>query len=658
MLLHKRSKKGISFSQFFKITFVVFFLYLLGDAFYRWDGFRYYGTFSEFIPAVALASVLWTILAVITSILIWPLIKFCVRVCRLLHLNLGESQFLFSGLIFIIAGAIVWRLKKVFYPDIHTTVETKFIVLLAVLLFSFLTAFLLRHRTDSLMGSLNKRITPLLWVFIVLVFISLPLVVYKMRWDYGPFAKTWTDSTSGDDRPNIILVTFDALSARKMSLYGYHRKTTPFIDEWSKKATVFTRVEAASNFTTSATASLMTGKRVWTHRVFHLEGSKPINSETESLPALLKKNGYFNMAFVVNPHTSVEVLGMSDSFDIAPLASEFSIPRSLFGWKFGTVESSLYRLFGDKIRLHNWLLQRDFILHRMLNIISRNFSVTEAPPEEAFRRFLNILDKNPPQPFFAWIHLFPPHDPYLPPRPYKGYFSDSSELRDYKSQEAIRMEAFKYTFQYKPFPEKMQPVVNLLRAYYDEFVRYCDSTFADFIGELERRGVTDNTIIILSSDHGESFEHGYFTHGGPFLYEEVTHIPLIIKEPNQEKGVFINNLVEQIDIPATILNLVNLQVPSWMEGRSLVPIMRGEGLSQRAVFSMNFEENQSKGHQIRSGSIAVWEGDYKLINYLKKKKSVLFNLRIDPEESNDLSSKEPEIENRLRSLIGERIKGG
>jgi arylsulfatase A-like enzyme len=640
----------MSFWKLFRIVFVIFFLYFLGDAFYRWDGFRYYGTFTEFIPAVALASVLWSMLAIVTSIFLWLFLN----IFRLLGLNLQEGHFILCGIIFIVSGALTWKLKKIFFLNVHTTLETKLIVFVTVLLFSFLITFLLRQKADRLVDSLYGRITPLMWIFVVFVFLSLPVVVYKMRWGYkSPSLNIEANGVSISDKPNIILVTFDALSAREMSLYGYPEKTTPFIDKWAEDAYVFTRVEAASNFTTSATASLMTGKRVWTHRVFQLEGSKPINSKTESLPALLKKNGYFNMAFVVNPHTSVEVLGMSDSFDIAPLAIEFTTSHSLFGWKFGKVESAFYRLFGDRIRIHNWILKRDFILDRLLNILSRNFSVTEAPPEKVFQIFLDFIDKKPPEPFFVWIHLFPPHDPYLPPEPYRGYFSSSSELRNYKTQEAIRMEAFKYTFNYEPFPEEMQPLVNHLRMYYDEFVRYCDRTFEDFIKELERRGITDNTIIILSSDHGESFEHGYFTHGGPFLYEDVTNIPLIIKDPNQQEGKVINDLVEQIDIPATIADYAGIEIPSWMEGRSLLPLIRNGDLPPKIAFSITLEENPVNA-PISRGTIAVWDGDYKMVYYINKDEKVLYNLKTDPDER--VSLNKPEIIGQLFNIIKGKIR--
>jgi len=88
-----------------------------------------------------------------------------------------------------------------------------------------------------------------------------------------------------------------------------------------------------------------------------------------------------------------------------------------------------------------------------------------------------------------------------------------------------------------------------------------------------------------------------------------------------------------------------------MEGRSLVPLIRGENLPGRPAFSMNFEENPSCGRQIEKGSIAVWEGDYKLIHYLEKNESLLFNLKQDPDETMDIFDRVPEVGQHLRTLI-------
>lgn len=197
--------------------------------------------------------------------------------------------------------------------------------------------------------------------------------------------------------------------------------------------------------------------------------------------------------------------------------------------------------------------------------------------------------------------------------------------------------------------------VQELKARYDEFIRYCDNQFQNLMVQLSKRQLLKNTIIILSADHGESFEHGAIQHSGLHLYEQVTHIPLIIKEPNQANGRIINDVVEQIDVPSTILDLANIPVPDWMEGHSLVPLMRGETIPVKPAFSMSLETNVSGRHKISKGTIAVWEGDYKLIRYLDYDKTFLFNLARDPHELNNLMDKEPERKKHLLSLILENF---
>jgi arylsulfatase A-like enzyme len=131
----------------------------------------------------------------------------------------------------------------------------------------------------------------------------------------------------------------------------------------------------------------------------------------------------------------------------------------------------------------------------------------------------------------------------------------------------------------------------------------------------------------------------------------VTHVPLIIKEPGQIHGRTVDMLVEQVDIPASILGLADIPVPSWMEGRSLLPLIRGEGLPPRPAFSMNLESNPSLWNTIDKGSIAVWEGDYKLIHYLEKDETLLFNLKYDPDELENLFDREPATGKRLLNVL-------
>jgi len=644
----------------FRLIFVLFSLYLMGDAFYRWDGFRYYASFSEFIPSVALVTVLWSILALFTAIIVWVPLRGFEWFCLSIGWKIKMDHLLLFIFTFAMLGALSWIGKRFIWPNMQTyniPFTVKLIVFVSVTLSAIFLTWLLRNKTERLISILQDRITPLVWLFGILAVLSLFLVTYHTfgkRIDNVVSQMISKPSVAeGKRRPNIILVTFDALTSRDMSVYGYNRPTTPFITKWAQTASLFTKAEAEGNITTPTTASLMTGKRLWTHQTYQIAGSsKPVKGDVENLALLMKDNNYYTMAFVANRLASVKTLGIAKSFVVAPSETEFRVATSLFG----AIDVLLYRLFSDKIRLYDWIVKWDFITGKLVRAVSEGFSETEVPPEKAFNSFLRAIDDSLPEPFFTWVHLFPPHDPYLPPEPYMGMFDSSSMLRTYKSQENAVLKASKYRqSRYQQFPPEVQPTVNILRARYDEFIRYCDKQFEEFISQLAIRNKLKNTVIILSADHGESFEHNYLKHGFSYLYEQVTHIPLIIKEPDQAKGRIINDIVEQIDIPPTILELAGIPVPAWMEGRSLVPLIRGEKLPSRPAFSLALEGQASRGHQITKGTIAVWEGDYKLIYYLKKKESLLFNLKQDPDELENLFDKETKAGNRLLTLIQDNL---
>ena len=632
-----------SYRQVFRLIFVIFSLYLMGDAFYRWDGFSYYATFREFLPAVALITILWSIVAVFAALVIWLAGSLLEWFCRRAGLKLGMEHMLLFICFVIPLGAAAWIDKRFILERVPTTLQLKLIVLISVITAATLLTWLFRNS----MPAVQERITPLVWLFGLWAVISVPLVAYY-TWG-NPATNVASQEISRESlaesgRPNIILVIFDTLTARNMSVYGYERPTTPFIAEWAKTSNLFRNVKADSNFTTPTTATIMTGKRSWTHQTYQIEGSRPVKNHTENLPLLLKKNGYRNMAFVVNPYASPETLGISGNFDIAEppvafFASSNNLPEMIW--------ALLYRLFGDKIRLHDWIVKEDFILYRVLEAVSLNVSETTVPPEKAFNRLLEVLDNNPSEPFFAWFQVLPPHYPYLPPPPYMGMFDPSTDMRSLKSQNRAPEHEFKAEEQAK---------VDTLKTRYDEFIRYCDKQFENLIAQLKNRDKLKNTVIIFTSDHGESFEHNFAGHGGPYLYEQMIHIPLIIRKPGQKEGRIINDLTGQVDIAPTILDLADIPLPSWMEGRSLVPLMQGKTLPLLPAFSMNFQKNRSLSHPITTGTIAVLDGEYKLIHYLDKKESLLFNLREDPGELNNLFDIETETGQRLLKLIQDNLK--
>jgi hypothetical protein len=411
----------------FRLIFVIFSLYLLGNAFYRWDGFRYYASFSDFLPNVSLITFLWTIIAVFTSLLVWLFLKAAEWLFLQIKLKITmEHLWIFIGT-FVSLGIATWKTKRHIMRYGTTSLEKLIVILCLILVAVFLT-WLFRNKAEKWINALQNRITPLVWVFGICLIVSIPLITYNM-WGKQTESRAIAQKVSrpivaDGERPNIIFVTFDALTARNMSSYGYHRQTTPFISKWAKGGFLFLRLEAGSNITMPTTASLMTGKRLWTHQSYtNIEGaSAPLRSDTENLALVLRDNGYYTMKFVAN-YMASELLGINGSFDVAPSFIEFLNPYSLSS----KIEKWLFELFGNKFRLYNWLMKADFPFVWIISFISDDLSRTEVPPEIAFNRFLSIIDNNVPAPFFAWIHVLPPHSPYLPSESFLGTFSDSSK---------------------------------------------------------------------------------------------------------------------------------------------------------------------------------------------------------------------------------------
>ena len=645
-------KNCFTFRHWFGLVFTLFSLYLMGDVFYRWDAFKVHSSFLEYLPNVALALIIWSFVAFIISLVTWLPLKALEQVSRYSGFKIKAEHLVLYLFVFIVMAVSAWIGKKMIWSDIQTSRQLKLMVIAFISCAAIPLAWLLRNKAGLWINAIRERTTPLVWLFTICVMLSLLLVGFHMWGKHSnevisPGVTKSTASESNNKRPNILLVTFDALSALDMSVYGYHPETTPFIKKWAGTASVFTRTQASSSYTAATTPSLMSGKRTWTHRKYHHDlAAKPLKMKNENLALLMKENGYYNFAFIANVVTPVSALDISNSVDTAPEVIEFMKPASIEGM----IEKYLFLLFGDKFSTYNWLGQDDFIFTVLLRRIDKKVFVTEFPPELAFNKFLEVMDDNPRTPFFAWLHLMPPHAPYAPPEPFAGTFNSSWELREKNKMYNYNPEISKLSSVNLPFPKALKEKIALLRDYYDEFILYCDKQFENFIGELQNRSWSKNTVVILSSDHGECFERDFFQHGPPHLYSEVTRIPLIIKEPDQTGGQVFDDIVEQIDIPATILDLANIPVPSWMEGRSLLPLMRGKGLPSKAAISVNLYGN-SPSEPITKGVIAVWQGDYKLIHYLENEKTILYNIKKDPNRLNDLFHMESEVGQRLLTFI-------
>lgn len=621
-----------------QIIFVLFSLQFLKDTFYKWDGFSYYMRFKDFLPDLSLAFVLWTLLSVIFASILWLIIYGLSRVTpkyiRIEHI-----------IFFILFIALPVFVKKMLFSFSLRTLTGLYFFAMIVIGICWFRQKQIKGLIDGILNSLYSRITPLVWLFAILFILAIPLSVKKSFSGSVSVPDNKIYEVRDKGRPNIIMVIMDALTARDMQVYGYERPTTPFIAEWSKDAVLFKRVYSASNWTTPSTMSLLTGQRVWTHKIWHTSYYNPVGDYENNLPKILDDNGYDIYGFVQNPHAHPVALGMQQSFVVNDDPFTFRKPS---GWWFDTLKKPLIK----RPIVEEWIFEKNFILNK-INSSRSDRSETLEPPENVYNRFLEYIsqidDGKSKGPFFAYLHVLPPHNPYLPPKPYMGIFGDSEKLNSRKKQLNPKFRPD------KSYESELQPSVDVLRKRYDEFILYSDNKFAEFMSRLPAVVDMSNTIVILSSDHGESFSHNYRGHRGSELYESLTHIPLMIKMPYKTENRMIDLPVRQIDIAPTVLDLAGIAVPSWMEGRSLFPLIQGKTLPSQPVFSMQFRNNRSLDSLIETGTIAVWEGDYKLIYYLEDGEISLFNLKNDYHERKNLLRKYPEKAREMTKLINENL---
>jgi len=356
---------------------------------------------------------------------------------------------------------------------------------------------------------------------------------------------------------NVVLVTIDTLRTDRISCYGSDRLDTPNIDRFAEEGVRFTNAATTVPFTLPAHSSILTGLYPPGHGVRENVGYT-IDGRVPTLAEVLSNAGWATAGFV-----SAFVLdgrwGVGRGFD------HYFDDFDLSGFESANLSS-----------------------------VQRTGDVTVA---EAVR----WLDRRPSdRPFFLWLHLYDPHDPYEPPEPYKSAYAN------------------------RP---------------YDGEVAFTDSLIGEFRRALEDRGLLGSTMVVLTSDHGEGLgDHGESSHGF-FLYDTTVHVGLIVRLPGGEPaGRTVDAAVSHVDLMPTILDAVNLDPPAPVHGKSLIPLIDGEDRdSSRGVYS---ESLYPLLHYGWAPLRAFRTDDRKLISAPRPE---VFDVRADPREEQDLSHAQPAV---------------
>jgi arylsulfatase A-like enzyme len=464
--------------------------------------------------------------------------------------------------------------------------------------------------------------------------------------------------------PNIIIILFDAMSARNMSLYGYPRETTPFLSQFANSSTVYHNHYSGGNFTTPGTACMLTGMFQWNHRAFSIGGL--VTSDLLSLnPYTLLGDDYFRFMFSQNlysdrlvgqfyedvdrflPMTSysfrednlvMDKLGR-DRYMASVVFDEFLLPLQT-GIPASSVLGYLYKSKNLRTILGH---ENNPDYPRGVNEAENFFNYLN---EDIYRGVLAEVLKMEKQDkaYFAYFHLFSPHAPYKPGKAYWKLFEDDGFKSPHKP-----LHPYTPGFSDDDLLEK--------RIRYDQQIAHVDAEFGRLIEQLNFNGVLDSSYIIVTSDHGEMFERGFFGHSGPLLYEPAVKIPLLIHSPRQETRQDVQIATSNVDVLPTILFMANKDIPSSLDGQLLPGFMGSEG-NERPLFSMNAIEN-SQFLPLTKAAISMHKGRYKLIAYLgydeMEKDYEMYDLDSDFEEMQNLAEKDTILFSQMKEELLEHL---
>jgi arylsulfatase A-like enzyme len=405
----------------------------------------------------------------------------------------------------------------------------------------------------------------------------------------------------------------------------------PRLRALAAESTCYSRFYAASNFTTPTTSTLETGTLPWTHFASQLSAKVHPALRQHTLAAALRSQGY-------RTYTT------TDNLLASPLqhATDAGYQRQAM---------SPSRMLRDRVRTAFTLLPETslpLLVDTALSFLGA-FDVQwfgSRNPYDSAR----VLDQalpwlsEAPGPAFVWVHSMPPHSPYLPPAATKHSLLPAGELDRWSD----------FLEENSPYATAQQGLVDKHRLRYREGIMAVDAAVGHVVDELRRAGRLDRTVLIVTADHGESFEKGFIGHASPALHEALIRIPLLVHLPGQHEGRRVDTPVSQADLAPSVLELVGAPPLPHAEGRSLAANWRGAALGEAPVLVMSMER-QSRFAPIRQGHYAIVDGPYKLIVHLPGHQVSLYDLAKDPGENTDLSTTQPAVRERLLNVIEQRL---
>jgi arylsulfatase A-like enzyme len=434
------------------------------------------------------------------------------------------------------------------------------------------------------------------------------------------------------DRPNVLWVVWDTVRADHLSVYGYQKPTTPALEQWAKNARVFERCAATAGQTLPSTASMFTGL----HPSEHASNSrwKWLDDRFTTIAELFLEAGYRTYLYSANAYISTEH-NFQRGFQVEehPWDEQYAdealrIVRAKLEWDQTGKREQLQSGAPGKRRI------------KASGVLAR----------KGLESWLERTEGD--KPFFAFLNYMEAHRKRIPPRAYRERMLTAEQVA---ASYALKHAGWEYTFGLQEYSDAK---IELINGVYDAAIAELDDLLADLLARLEASGHLENTVVVLTSDHGEHLGDHHMIDHQFSVYEGLIHVPLIVHYPDRFPPGRDSRPVSPMDLFPTLLELAGIDPPEGLTSRAVSLLSPKEDRALMAEYpafhpsvdiaAKRYEDWDPRPWRRRLHAIYADE-----IKYIEAHDghSELYRLSVDPAEANDLVASESDTARRMSELL-------
>ncbi len=432
-------------------------------------------------------------------------------------------------------------------------------------------------------------------------------------------------------QPNLVIVVLDTVRADHLSLYGYPRRTTPHIEALAHDSVVYTNAIAPSDMTLSSHGSLFTGLYAGWHgahcRPPSASYGSSLNRDVHTLAEILAGKSYSTTGVSAN-------LYLRENFGLQKGFQAFRIPRPV-----------------PILSAESWYLLRRSMRRGLTHFVdTAQFDRLFARSEDVNRVAFGLMDEDKLNrgPFFLFMNYMDAHFPYVPPSPFDSLFPGKLRSLTQDDLTAIQESVIRGATMTEDDHEHFM-------SQYDGGIAYDDAHVGQVVRWLKRRGLYDNTMIVVASDHGEQFGEKNLVLHANSIYQNLLHVALVVKYPKSARTGVVNDPVSLVDVAPTALAALGYPVPKQMQGRDL---LAPGPLSPRQLYGESYpcpalHRSDCPPEGCLTRAVFSWPFKYTASSNGRRE---FFNLATDPGEDHNAVASQPDAAKELGAELGRWTK--